>query len=185
MNRKLYYSLVVLCLYVFSLYPNTEKDSIVSISENTAPHIISDSTLSVLDKLDKEFPITVMKQSLISSPEFTYGRIRTEYPINNKILGDRQKAAALFSDIETEGRWVDSFSNEDIQTMPLGIQYSDENGGVDFEIGLMNATVNTQYIEFTAFARLTLQQTNDRGERIQLFFGTNNLKISHEGWYCW
>ncbi len=183
MNRKLRSSIVVVVYFLIcNLNAHTKKDSINSNPINTvASYTISSSTLSSLDKLDEEFPIKIAEQSKITSPEFTYDRIRSEYPIGNRILEDRQRAASLFGEIETQGRWVDTFANEDIQTMPLGIQYSDENGGVDFEIGLMSAVVTTHYIEFTAFARLTLQQTDDKGNRIQLLFGANNLKISHEG----
>ncbi len=183
MNSKLLcgYFLYAILVSGFSIRANTEKDSITIPAATTRSSTIKTNTLSSLQQLDKEFPYSISENNNVSSPEFTYERIRSEFSVNERILEDRQKAAALFNNIDTEGRWVDSFSNEDIQTMPLGIQYSDENGGIDFEIGLMSAVVNTQYIEFTAFARLTLQQVNDKGERIQLFFGTNNLKISHQG----
>ncbi len=183
MNIKLRCSLILLCVLVISVYgSDIEKDSISSLSQKTTTYntLTSKQQLS-LDLLDEKFPIAISNQSSFTEPEFTYDRIRSEFPVENRILEDRQRAAAMFQDIETQGNWVDSFSNEDIQTLPLGMKYTQDEGGTDIEIGLMSAVVSTQYISFTAFMRLTLEQTDDTGERIQLFFGANDLKISHQG----
>ena len=179
MNVKMYPYIVLLCLLIWSPFAFSSTDPVATIAIDSV-YVIENATHKALDLLDKQFP-TAISQELVTAPEFTYERIRSEYPVNGKILEDRQRVAAMFADIQTQGRWVDSFSNEDIQTLPVGIKYNNEESGTGFELGLMHAKVNTQYIEFTAFARLTLQQTDDTGKRIQLFFGANNVKISHKG----
>ncbi len=190
MNRKLqlFFLACWSCVFMAAATEKRDNHSVIAhkgdstITTTVVQKVIPISSRSKagLDLLDKTFPITDASKIQVTS-QFTHARLQKEYPVSNRILEDRQKAAAMFETIERQGGWVDSFANEDIQTLPIGIKYGQEQGGTDFEIGLLHATVNTQYIEFTAFARLTLPQTDDQGNRIQLFFGTNNLKISHQG----
>ncbi len=184
MNIKLRCSLILLFLFVSSLYPNTEKDSLVFSKNNTInTSSVSTSKFLMLHDLEKKFPLPKLVDQKITKPEFTHDHIAIEYSEDKKILPKRQEVAAVFGQIQTEGRWVDTFRNEDIQTLPIGIKYNPEedNGGVNVELGLVSATVNTQYIEFTAFARITLPQTDEKGNRIELFFAADNLKMNHAG----
>lgn len=189
MPIKLQCSLIWSFLLVASTYAfsGTEKDTLSSIDHRYSSSITSKTSIVSLEKLEKEFPLSVSNTNTISRPEFTYSLLDKEYQQDRKIQASREKVAAMFKEIEAEGKWVDSFRNEDIQTLPLGITYTpkDEDGneedGTKVELGLVNATVNTQYIEFTAFARITLPQTDKEGKRIELFFGANNLKMTHKG----
>ena len=183
MPTKLHCSLAVLYFLCISVYANLsiDKDSIPVATTSNSNYIITPDRLTALDALDESFPVVHSDQKSFTAPEFTYDRIRAEYAVGDKILEDRQKAAAMFDDIETQGTWVDSFSNEDIQTLPVGMKYIQDQEGTDVELGLMSAVVNKDYIEFTAFIKVTLAQTDDTGKRIELFFGANNIKMSHQG----
>ena len=181
MTQKLLQNFILLYLFTLPLYSNTAKDTLSH--KKIAPTPATAITLAqhkALSTLDEAFPLTIPPQTF-THPEFTHQALQREYPINKNILEDRQRVAAMFTAIEKENRWVDTFSNEAIQSLPVGIKYSDQEGGMAIELGLMNAMVNTRYISFTAFARITLPQTDDKGKRLQLFFGSDNLKISHQG----
>ncbi len=189
MDIKLRCSLVLSFLWAISLFafPKTEKDTLSTTTHHNSSLITSTSKFVMLEDVEKQFPLEISEQSGITHPEFTYSLLEKEYQQSKDIQASRAEVAAMFDQIEAEGKWVDSFRNENIQTLPLGITYTpkDEEGndddGVKVELGLVTATVNTQYIEFTAFARITIPQTDKDGNRIQLFFGANNLKMTHKG----
>lgn len=189
MDIKLRCSLVLSFLWALSLFafPKTEKDTLSATTHRNSSLITSTSKLVMLEDLEKQFPLEISEQSVITHSEFTYKLLEKEYQQDKNIQASRAEVTAMFDQIEAEGKWVDSFRNEDIQTLPLGITYTpkDKEGnsddGVIVELGLVNATVNTKYIEFTAFARITIPQTDKDGKRIQLFFGANNLKMTHKG----
>ncbi len=184
MNVKMYPCLVLIWLLTTSLYAfsGIETDT---ISDHSSKLVTAKQVL--LEELEKEFPLLTPQKSRITTPEFTHELLASEYPNDNKILPSRQEVAAVFQDIETKSRWVDTFRNEDIQTLPIGITYTPKDAqgntddGVTVQLGLVSATVNTEYIEFAACARIVIPQTDKDGKQIELFFAANNLKMSHNG----
>ena len=113
------------------------------------------------------------------NPEFSWENIKKWYPVSDSIAKDRDIAAGSFTVIEDNGSWVDSFSNEDIQELPVGVKHVREN--IEYAIGITKATFTKEYTELTVFARVKLPQSNNRGLPIELFFGANNVKLSHQG----
>ncbi len=128
-----------------------------------------DSTYSISSSVLKKY-----------NPEFSWENIKKWYPVSDSIAEARGQASGSFKVIEDQGSWVDSFSNEDIQELPVGVKHSSE-GGIEYAIGITKATFNKDYTELTAFARVRLPQTDKNGYPIELFFGADNIKLSHQG----
>lgn len=130
--------------------------------------------------LDANFPINQLKKIKFNSNDnFSFDQIKNEYPFVNLVNDSRQEAAATMNEISENDKWVDSFSGEDIQSLPLGIQK--EISGVIYQLGFAKAQFSKDYTEFTVFARVILPQTDEKGDPMELFFGANNLKLTHGG----
>ncbi|MFK7108755.1 hypothetical protein [Flavobacterium oreochromis] len=89
------------------------------------------------------------------------------------------KAIASFTKIEKTDRWVNNFSNQDLVELPIGIRKT--IGNVSYSIGITKATFTPEYTQLTVFCRIDLPQTKSDGTPIQLFFGANDIKLSHQG----
>ncbi len=111
--------------------------------------------------------------------EFSWEAMEKLYPVSNVVKENRDLAAGSFKAIEEHESWVDSFSSEDIQELPVGVKHTREN--IEYAIGITEATFNKDYTELTVFARVRLPQTDSNGYPIELFFGANNVKLSHQG----
>ncbi|HEX9825432.1 MAG TPA: hypothetical protein VGA80_02450, partial [Flavobacteriaceae bacterium] len=118
------------------------------------------------------------------SPEFSWEHLEEWYPVSDTIASQRGLAASSFKAIESSDSWIDKFTNEDIQELPIGIKHTNKGGNndnVEYAIGITKATFNKDYTELTVFARVRLPQTDSNGYPIELFFGANNVKLSHQG----
>jgi len=98
--------------------------------------------------------------------QFSFEHIKKEFPETFKDKNNRQEAKVNLDEIARDNKWVDSFSNEDIQTLPVGIQK--EISGVTYQIGIAKALFTKDFTELTVFARIILPQTDERGEPIEL-----------------
>ncbi len=119
-----------------------------------------------------------------SSPKFYSDLSKNIYPVSDSVAKNRSLAAASFEVIEKHRSWVDKFTTEDIKELPIGIKHTNKgntNDNVEYAIGITKATFNKDYTELTVFARVRLPQTDSNGYPIELFFGANNVKISHQG----
>ncbi|MFB9056646.1 hypothetical protein ACFFU9_07785 [Mariniflexile ostreae] len=114
-----------------------------------------------------------------SSHEFTWEYIEKWYPSSDSIAKDISKAAEIFKAIEEGGFWIDSFGNEDMQELPIGVKHLREN--IDYALCITQAIINKDYTELTVFARVRIPQINKEGLPFELFFGANNVKLSHKG----
>ena len=92
---------------------------------------------------------------------------------------EKEKAKSSFSKLESTGRWIDEFSNADLVELPVGIRKTIAN--VQYSIGITRATFTPEFTKLTVFCKIVLPQTDDQGRPIQLFFGADDVKISHAG----
>ncbi len=155
------------------------KDSIIKAKNllDLIPHKVS--TPLRFPELDKKYPVTKTKISF-DAPEFSYGRIQKEFPApTSSVNNARSEAEASFREIDSTGRWISSFANENIQVLPVGIKQ--EINGVQYQLGFTRARFHKDYTELTVFVKVLLPQSDDKGESIVLFFGANNVKLSHQG----
>lgn len=111
--------------------------------------------------------------------DFSLESIMSNYIVSDSVVAARSIAKGSFTVIEDNGSWVDTFTNEDIQELPVGVKHIREN--IEYAIGITQATFTKDYTELTVFARVRLPQTDSNGYPIELFFGANNVKLSHQG----
>lgn len=157
--------ILFLSFFVFSILPvsgNNHKGSNIFIN-----YVKEDDTL--YSKLNFKG----------NPPEFSWKNIQKWYPVSDSVVKNRNLAADSFQVIEDNDSWVDTFTNEDIQELPIGVKHIREN--IEYAIGIAQATFNKNYTELTVFARVRLPQSNSNGTPIELFFGANNVKLSHQG----
>jgi hypothetical protein len=96
-------------------------------------------------------------------------------------VANETKAAATvsFDRIEASQRWVNSFSNQDLVELPIGIRKTVSN--TQYSIGITKAVFSPEYTTLTVFCKIDLPQTDKDGRPMQLFFGADNIKLSHAG----
>jgi len=129
-------------------------------------------------KLDKKFPLS--KINTINSSKFKYDDVVKDIPqIPASVNDSRSEAAKGFQEIDSTGKWVSSFSNDDIQVLPVGIKQKINE--VEYQIGFMKASFTKDYTELLVFVKVILPQTAKDGLPVELFFGANNVKLSHQG----
>lgn len=149
-------------LFVLKIYGVENGKDSLNLLYN---HPLKDSTYSV---------------SASESPdEINWDIVQKYYIQPDTVLNDRKEAKASFQVIDKHNSWVDKFSNEDIAELPIGVKHNISN--VQYSIGITKATVNKDFTKLTVFARVRLPQTDKKGKQVELFFGANNVKLSHEG----
>ncbi|WP_109852755.1 hypothetical protein [Aquimarina sp. AU58] len=165
------------------LYPfSNGKDSLTVKTDKREKVVTENTAISKFVKfpeLDKKFPL---KNTIDISyaPEFTFSNIKKEYNAPGELVNQgKEEAKVGFEEIDKEGKWVTSFSNEDIQTLPVGVKYIANE--VEYQLGFTKARFNKEYTELTVFVRVILPQTDEKGDPIEIFFGANNVKLSHQG----
>ncbi len=178
MKLKLLLLTCFICMQSFC-YTDSEKDSLsVKKDVNVEDELIT-SQFVHFPELDEKFPI---KKSFtkITSPEFTFDNIKREFPaISDDVVKAKAEAKEGFKKIDSTGRWIGSFRNEDIQVLPVGIKKTVNE--VEYQLGFTKAVFNKDYTELTVFVKVILPQSDERGLPIELFFGANNVKLSHQG----
>lgn len=88
-------------------------------------------------------------------------------------------AASSIEKIEAADRWVDHFSNEDLVELPVGIRNTVNN--VQYSIGITKAVFSPEYTTLKVFCRVDIPQKGENGQPMRLFFGADNVKLSHQG----
>ena len=88
-------------------------------------------------------------------------------------------ASSAIEKIEAADRWVDKFSNQDLVELPIGIRNTVNN--VQYSIGITKAVFSPEYTTLTVFCRVDIPQKDKNGQPMQLFFGADNVKLSHQG----
>ena len=184
---------LLLCICFFSvllLYPSTKNDNVLSTNDTLLVRgkkqplpVESGKNISssFLKKLESKFPESIKKydRKHISSPEFNWKYIKDTYKVSDTVISQQKMAAESLNEIEESGLWVDRFGNEDIVALPVGIK--DTIGNVEYAIGVVKAEINPQYTKLTVFARVRIPQTKGDGQPIELFFGADDVKLSHQG----
>lgn len=88
-------------------------------------------------------------------------------------------ASSAIQKIEASDRWVDKFSNQDLVELPIGIRNTVNN--IQYSIGITKAVFSPEYTTLTVFCRVDIPQKGADGQPMQLFFGADNVKLSHQG----
>lgn len=181
---------LLLCICFFSalsVYPSNprnfsgdDSDTLLLYKEKLPITPKKQISTSFLDKLESKFSKLEEKPIKETSiPEFNWDYIEETYTLPDSTNAQRKEAMASFTEIEQNGLWVDYLGNEDIVELPVGLK--DTIANVVYSIGVVKAEINPQYTKLTVFARVTIPQSNKKGEPLELFFGADDVKLSHQG----
>ncbi|MBL0683260.1 hypothetical protein [Aquimarina mytili] len=178
MKIKLLLLLWCLSLNSFFLIAG-EKDSLSVRNTNPVEeNKINTSQFVHFPELDKKFPIQ-KSINIDSSPDFTFDNLKREFPASAIIADSKKEAEEGFKKIDSADSWISSFGTEDMQSLPVGVKH--RLGEVEYQLGITRAKFTKEYTELTAFVKVILPQSKEDGLPIELFFGANNVKLSHQG----
>ncbi|TDW52796.1 hypothetical protein EV144_1011489 [Flavobacterium sp. 270] len=122
-----------------------------------------------------------MKRSIKLRLYFLFVLLSIQFSYAQDLTASKEVAAASGSitKIEESKHWVDQFSNADLVELPVGIRHTINN--VQYSIGITKAVFSPEYTTLTVFCRVDIPQKNNNGEPMHLFFGADNVKLSHQG----
>lgn len=92
-----------------------------------------------------------------------------------------QAAAEQLQKIENEGLWTDNLSPEKLTSLPIGIKSRKDGDNATYSVGIIKAEFSPQYTQLQVFAKVDIPQKGEDGRPISLFFGANDIKLSHDG----
>lgn len=175
-NLKSIQLLISIGLFIISTncFSNTLKDTLSSSKKSEEI-----SRINVPQKRGaKKIAITKITSALRGS-EFTDGFIKKNYPVSNLTSESLSKAIATCKAIDENENVTDLLETKSLSMLPLGIKKT--IGGIQYMLGISNAKFTPEYTELTAFVRIILPQIDSLGKQKELFFGANNIKLSHKG----
>lgn len=111
--------------------------------------------------------------------EFTKDFLDHNFPISQETQKDLELAKATIDKIEKNSSLTDFLEPKKLAMLPIGIKKT--IGGIQYMLGISKATFKAEYTELTAFVRIVIPQKDANGQSKQLFFGANNIKLSHKG----
>lgn len=124
--------------------------------------------------------INATKKSFFQNQsEFTEGFIKKSYPLSEQENSNWAKAKATCEEIDKNGNYIDVLNPQELTMLPIGIKK--KIGNVEYMLGISNAKFTPEYTELTAFVRIIIPQKDSLGRPKELFFGANNIKLSHKG----
>lgn len=111
--------------------------------------------------------------------EFTRDYLIKNFPLSQETQNDLELAKATCSEIDKTNSLTDELEPKKLSMLPLGIKKT--IGGIQYLLGISNAKFTPEYTELTAFVRIIIPQRDEVGKSKELFFGANNIKLSHKG----
>ncbi|WP_281321922.1 hypothetical protein [Flavobacterium aestivum] len=172
MNKNtpnLYFTILLLLFINLNCFSNTLTDTI-NHPKNSKSKIV----------LNTNSKITIPKTaSTFLKSEFTESFIKKNYPIASGTNEDLKTAMAVFKKIDSTNNNIDLLAQKNLSMLPIGIKKTVNK--TQYMLGISNAKFTPEYTELTAFVRIIVPQTDSLGKQKELFFGANNIKLSHKG----
>ncbi|PVX44441.1 hypothetical protein C8C85_0175 [Flavobacterium sp. 103] len=174
-NTPNLYSLILLLLFInLNCHSNTFKDSLNSSKKNRSKLI--------LNVTPKNSYIKTAAQQINTSPirsEFTESFIKKKFPTSESTSEDLKTAKAVFQKIDSTNNNTELLENKSLSMLPIGIKKTIHK--TQYMLGISNAKFTPEYTELTAFVRIIIPQIDSLGKPREIFFGANNIKLSHKG----
>ncbi|MCV6628529.1 MAG: hypothetical protein OIF50_01580 [Flavobacteriaceae bacterium] len=114
-----------------------------------------------------------------STSEFTDAYLLDNFPLSQVTNERRLEAKAVMDELEVSQNYLDLVTPNDLVSLPVGVR--EDIGGTSYMLGISKARFTPEYTEVTAFVRIILPQMGSDGKQKEIFFGADNLKISHKG----
>jgi len=114
-----------------------------------------------------------------SKSEFDQVYIQENFVLDTVTNEQVGTAKSVFEALETNQNYVNLISPNDLVTLPIGVK--NEIGTMTYRLAISKAKIMPEYTEVTAFVHIQLPQSDNNDDPIELFFGADNIKISHKG----
>jgi hypothetical protein len=88
-------------------------------------------------------------------------------------------AKAVFQKIEDTANLTSVLEPTSLTSLPIGIKKT--IGTCEYMLGISGAKFTKEYTELTVFVRIIIPQKDSNGKSKELFFGANDIKLSHKG----
>ena len=129
-------------------------------------------------KLDTVYAQKIFDHSLHIG-EFTDAHIKKHFvldTVTNELVLEAKNA---MDELEVSQNFVEVLSPDDMVTLPIGVKKV--IGNITYTLGITKAKITPTYMEVTAFVKIVIPHSDGQGNRKELFFGANNIKLSHKG----
>ena len=120
-------------------------------------------------------------------PEFTPDFIKTNFekdPVAERLI---EKAKGALDAVSELGNFIDIITGKDLLELPVGLKKKDKTSGNTVELAITEVKFTSGYAQLKVWARLIIpekgevQNEKDRSIERELFFGAENIKLSHGG----
>ncbi|MBO6589626.1 MAG: hypothetical protein JJ951_10955 [Muricauda sp.] len=149
------------------------KDSITR-PESTHKKPISRQFFAEFNNQTVEYSTFVPPQS-----EFDHDYVLQNFAVDSITSDQLNQARSVIQILEENQNYVNLIAPNDLVSLPIGVKT--QIGTITYTLAISNAKITRDYAEVTAFVHIRIPQTDNNGEAIELFFGANNIKISHQG----
>jgi hypothetical protein len=136
-------------------------------------------TLNITPKKSYKKTAIPLVNTSFSRSEFTEGFIKNNFPISQDTNEDLKAAMAVFKKIDSTNNNIGLLAEKNLSMLPIGIKKTIHK--TQYMLGISNAKFTPEYTELTAFVRIIIPQIDSLGKSKELFFGANNIKLSHKG----
>jgi hypothetical protein len=169
------YFIILLLLFInLNCYSNSALDTL-----NNPKKDKNKLTLNITPKKSYKKTAIPLVNTSLSKSEFTEGFIKNSFPISQATNKDLKTAMAVFKKIDSTNNNTDSLVQKNLSMLPIGIKKTINK--TQYMLGISNAKFTPEYTELTAFVRIIIPQIDSLGKQKELFFGANNIKLSHKG----
>jgi hypothetical protein len=121
----------------------------------------------------------VRKSLFVNQSEFTEGFLKKNFPQSEQQSENQAKAKSACDEIDKTRNLIDVLDPGKLAVLPIGIKQ--KIGNIEYMLGISNAKFTPEYTELTAFVRIVIPQKDSLNKPKELFFGANNIKLSHKG----
>lgn len=174
-NTSNLYSLLLLLLFVnLNCYSSAFIDSLNNTKKNR-PKL----TLNVTPKSCYTKTSTPQINTSLFRSEFTEAFIKKNFPTSEGTNEDLKTAMAVFKKIDSTNNNTELLAQKNLSMLPIGIKKTINK--TQYMLGISNAKFTSEYTELTAFVRIIIPQIDSLGKQKEIFFGANNIKLSHKG----
>ena len=111
--------------------------------------------------------------------EFDSEYFKESFAIDSTTSEQIGQAKSVIQVLEESQNYVDLIAPNDLVTLPIGVKK--EIGTITYTLAISKAKITRDFAEVTAFVHVRIPQSGVNGDFIELFFGANNIKISHQG----
>jgi hypothetical protein len=127
----------------------------------------------------KRYDQNLITFSSPSKSEFDLDYFNKNFSLDTVTNQQVGAAKSVMEELEMSQNYVGLISPNDLVTLPIGVKK--DIGTITYTLAISKAKIMRDYTEVTAFVHVEIPQSDSKGKPIELFFGADNIKISHKG----